>query len=322
MKVFVGILYSPNKSLTKLRRCIRSVEGQTLKPFIFDVKVIVNSPNQSDEHQVRKKLRKAGFMHPEVIWTKGTGLAARGHNSVLETFLERKDEGYTHLMKIDYDDFYYPSAFELLHSIIDSRDIDFLNLCHLSDNLIRGDIEQLRNTQPLPIEEIVPGVVLRSPFELRMDSKGLHPYYREPYYYWNGKSCPGGEITLIKSLRAVELMQSKGYTYLEIPKVSDDYTYMMYAILEHMRGNLNFANTDCNSIYCYDMTGETSTTRDGEFTLDTSRWPEEAKKAIANPELRPLHGVARHQLPFVSIEEEIFDRQMKVEFVRNNLIGA
>jgi len=103
--------------------------------------------------------------------------------------------------------------------------------------------------------------------------------------------------------------------------VSDDYTYMMYAILEHMRGNLNFANTDQNSIYCYDMTEIGSTTRGGEFTLDASRWPEEARKAIANPELRPLAGVARQHLPFVSIEEEIFDREMKIAFLKKNLIG-
>ena len=323
MKVFVGILYTPHKSLAKLRRCIRSVENQAQKPFNFDLKIIVNASKQNDIRPIEKKLRKAGF-DQEVIWTKGTGLAARGHNSVLETFLDRKSEGYTHMMKIDYDDFYYPSAFSLLHSILEhNSELDFLNLCHLSDNLLpfHGDVEQLKLHQMLPVEEISPGAVLRSPFELRMDSPELHPYYKKPYYYWNGIDCPGGEITLIKSLRAVELMQSKGYAYLEIPKVSDDYTYMMYAILEHMRGNLNFANTDCNAIYCYDMTGETSTTRDGEFTLDTSRWPEAARKAIANPEFRPLHGVARHNLPFVSIEEEIFDRQMKIEFLRKNLIG-
>ena len=186
--------------------------------------------------------------------------------------------------------------------------------------MFSGDVKQLSYTQLLPIERISPKVILRSPFDLRMDSSGLHPYYREPYYYWNGQSCPGGEITLIKSLKAVELMQSKGYTYLEIPKVSDDYTYMMYAILEHMRGNLSFANTDCNAIYCYDMTGEVSTTRDGEFTLDASKWPEAARKAIADPELRPLHGVARQHLPFASIEEELFDRQMKIEFLKKNLL--
>jgi len=321
MKVFVGILYTPHKPMAKLRRCIRSVERQVQKPFNFDIKIIVNAKKRSDVQPVKKKLRKAGF-DQEVIWTKGTGLAARGHNSVLETFLERKDEGYTHIMKIDYDDFYYPMAFSLLHSILEHSDIDFLNLCHLSDNLLRfdGDAEQLSYTQLLPIERISPEIVLRSPFELRMDSPGLHPYYREPYYYWNGKSCPGGEITLIKSLKAVELMQSKGYTYLEIPKVSDDYTYMMYAILEHMRGNINFANTDCNAIYCYDMTGETSTTRDGEFTLDTTKWPEAARRAIADPELRPLYGVARQQLPFASIEEEIFERQMKIDFLKKNLL--
>ena len=322
MKVFVGILYTPHKSMAKLRRCIRSVERQTQKPFNFDLKIIVNASKQSDVQPVKKKLRKAGF-DQEVIWTKGTGLAARGHNSVLETFLERKEENYTHLMKIDYDDFYYPFAFTLIDNLLKDREIDFLNLCHLGDNLIRvpEDIKAFESTQMLPVAEVVPGVGIRSPFDLRIDSSGLHPYYRQPYYYWNGRDCPGGEITLIKSLRAVETMQSKGYTYLEIPNVSDDYTYMMYAILEHMRGNLNFANTDQNSIYCYDMTEIGSTTRGGEFTLDASRWPEEARKAIADPELRPLAGLARQNLPFVSIEEEIFDREMKIEFLKKNLIG-
>jgi len=322
MKVFVGILYTPHKSMAKLRRCIRSVERQTQKPFNFDLKIIVNAKKQSDVQPVKKKLRKAGF-DQEVIWTKGTGLAARGHNSVLETFLERKEENYTHLMKIDYDDFYYPFAFTLIDNLLKDREIDFLNLCHLGDNLIRvpEDIKAFESTQMLPVAEVVSGVGIRSPFHLRMDSPGLHPYYRQPYYYWDGRACPGGEITLIKSLRAVETMQSKGYTYLEIPNVSDDYTYMMYAILEHMRGNLNFANTDQNSIYCYDMTEIGSTTRGGEFTLDASRWPEEARKAIADPELRPLAGLARQNLPFVSIEEEIFDREMKIEFLKKNLIG-
>jgi len=322
MKVFVGILYTPHKSMAKLRRCIRSVERQTQKPFNFDLKIIVNASKQSDAQLVKKKLRKAGF-DQEVIWTKGTGLAARGHNSVLETFLERKEENYTHLMKIDYDDFYYPFAFTLIDNLLKEREIDFLNLCHLGDNLIRvpEDIKAFESTQMLPVAEVVSGVGIRSPFDIRMDSPGLHPYFRQPYYYWNGKTCPGGEITIIKSLRAVEIMQSKGYTYLEIPNVSDDYTYMMYAILEHMRGNLNFANTDQNSIYCYDMTEIGSTTRDGGFTLDASRWPEEARKAIADPELRPLAGVARQHLPFVSIEEEIFDREMKIDFLKKNLIG-
>ena len=324
MKVFIGILYSPNKSLTKLRRCISSIEGQARKPFNFDLKVFVNSPNQSDEHQVKKKLRETGFENPEVIWTKGTGIAARGHNSVLETFLERKGEGYTHLMKIDYDDFYYPFAFEMIQSVLNYGKIDFLNLFHLSDNIIRysGDIEQLRPTQMFPVEEIVPGVALRSPFEIRINSEELHPFYKHPYYYWNGIDCPGGGITLIKSLHAVELMQSKGYAYLEIPNISDDYTYLVYAILEHLRGNLVFANTDCNEIYCYDMTGDASTTRNDDFSLDTSRWPEEARRVIADPELRPLHGIALQSLPFVSIDETLFDRQMKIDFIRKNLIGA
>ena len=69
------------------------------------------------------------------------------------------------------------------------------------------------------------------------------------------------------------------------------------------------------------MTEIDSTTRGGEFTLDVSKWPEEARKAIANPEFRSLVGVARQHLPFVSIEEEIFDREMKVEFLKKNLIG-
>ena len=204
------------------------------------------------------------------------------------------------------------------------REVDFLNLCHLGDNLIyyNGDIEEFAKTQTLPVIEILPGLALRSPFSLRIDSEETNTVYKRPYLYWDGIHCPGGEITLIKSRKAVELMSEKGYRYLELPNVSDDYTYMMYAILEHLRENIVFANTDCNEIYCYDMTGEVSTTRGGQnqFTLDATQWSEEAKAAISNPEFEPLRGIFRQNLPFVSIQEQICDEEIKKDFIKKNWI--
>lgn len=328
MKVFIGILISPNKPLAKLVRCIRSIEGQVRKPFTFDIKVIVNEPLGSIfDYDVRRRLQQEE-LDCEVIRTEGIGLAARGHNSVLDEFLSRKE--YTHIMKIDYDDFYYPFAFQMIDLLLKKREVDFLNLCHLGDNLVYykpspdspGTIEEFAEKQNLPVIEIVPGVALRSPFELRIDSEDLNPIFKMPYYYWDGISCPGGEITLIKSRKAVETMTEKGYRYLEIPNVSDDYTYMMYALLEHLRENIVFANTDCNEIYCYDMTGQSSTTRgsENEFTLDASRWAKDAKAAIANPEFEELRGIARQHFPFVQIQEQICNRKIKQEFLKKNWI--
>jgi len=57
-KVFIGVLFSPNRSMEKLIRCIRSIENQKEKPFDFDVKIIVNTDDSSVTQEVNSVLIK------------------------------------------------------------------------------------------------------------------------------------------------------------------------------------------------------------------------------------------------------------------------
>lgn len=321
-KVFIGVLFSPNRSTEKLIRCIRSIENQKEKPFNFDVKVIVNTDDSSVTQEVKSVLIENTITEHEVVETEGNGTVGRGVNSVIDTFWERRHEGYTHVIKIDYDDLYYPYAFRQLGEIFDQYEIDHLNLCHLGDNLIRVPKDMGQIKSHLPVMEIVPGTALRSPFGYRLQDPEMYQMYAG-HIYWDGVHCPGGEITLMESLKAIEVMRGNGYKCLEIPGIPEDYIYLLQTICEHQKGNLIFANTDCNEIYCYDMTGEQSATRgEGEVnTLDVSRWNPEVRDMIKDPEFESLRGVRRIDLPLASLPHTMCDEVAKKEFLLENLIG-
>ena len=319
-KVFIGVLFSPKRSIEKLIRCVRSIENQIEKPFDFDIKIIVNTNDSSVTREVEYTFKEQNITH-EIIETISNGTVGRGVNSVFDIFLERKSEGYSHVIKIDYDDMYYPYAFKLLDSIFKDYQIDHLNLCHLGDNLIRvpHDLSQLQS--PLPILEIFPGVALRSPFNYRLQDRQMYQIYAH-HIYWNGEYCPGGEITLIESLKAIETMRELEYKCLEIPNIPEDYFYLLQVIIEHQKGNLIFANTDCNEIYCYDMTGAQSATRGEDVnTLDVTKWKEEVQNMLIDPKFETLRNVRRIDLPLVSFPYTLCDEVKKKEFILENFIG-
>ena len=134
IKYLVGILCSSNIRL--LRETLNSVINQ--KNFDdYHIFIIVNT---LDEVFYQDVIREFGNNKHEklkkIIRTESNGSPGKGHNSVLELFYNNYN--YENLIKVDGDDFLFPSAIERINNIQTGENSDAITLvgnCSISNSV-------------------------------------------------------------------------------------------------------------------------------------------------------------------------------------------
>ena len=115
MKFLTAVLTSGNQKL--LARALHSLEGQD------DVVVIVNTLD--DDFYACLMRSEISTVYP-IVRTESNGLPGKGHQSVLDYFLTTD---YTHLIKIDGDDFFLPGGHTgVRHTLCAKPYVDALGL--------------------------------------------------------------------------------------------------------------------------------------------------------------------------------------------------
>lgn len=295
MKFLVAPLCSDLTKPEEVVRCINSVRDQEEHPFDWDIKVVANT--NDDEYAESIRTAVGDF---EVVQTESNGGNGMGHNSVLQLFRDRyREEGYTHLIMVDADDFYYPCAFQAIDDLlILDPDIDYCGVGTNADSVRRG-------TGHSSIE-LIPGIHLHSNFNRRypIPMNVLH----------DGQSCPGGEVTLFVSANAVE----QDLWHMEWPMIPDDHTHMLWAMKHHVLGNLKYVSTDTTDIYVYDKTRPTGTTNQPTFKFNPADWPAEAREYLFG-NFADIVGITKGHLPFLTLPPIFFPGE-KCDFVRDQLL--
>ncbi len=284
-------LCSEGISPAEVLRCVESVEKkQDYYPFLFSVRIMVNT--NSEEYY--KSIRDLGY---PCFRSDSNGGNGRGHNCVLDYFrIEHEREGWSHLTMIDADDYLYPSAFEALDDIANVCDFDYLSNMQITDSVRTHETQQTHL-------EVTPGVWLHSNFNRR--------YAIPDYKYYDGHNCTGGEVTLCLSAKAVMC----NLRHMEVPMIPDDFMHMLRALKAHVEGKLLFVNTDCNDVYVYDKSRDSSTTNQREFVFNPDQWPAEERSLLRGPVFRQLLGFSRQQLPWVTIPQ-LMDPDDKVAYIK------
>ena len=252
-KVCVMPLVSPSISIDHLERCLNSIELQRFTPFEFDVVIVVNSID--DEYA--KSIEDAFGKDYKVVITESNGKSGKGHNARFDVYRELyKKKGYTHVMPIDGDDYYYPVAFYCVDELEKKSRFDYLSgMAPFVDSIRKYPI------QDRPIRLVTSGVYLWTFAEVR------HLSAIAPIGYWNGVQCPGGEPVLCMSTKAIKC----NLRYLDDIGLGDDYPHLCQGVLAHLAGKLTWVGTDCNDIYVYDQM---------EMDLSSSRKEQDIDKSI------------------------------------------
>ena len=303
-KLAVYVLTYHKHTRLHLERCFWSIDNQ---PSEIDVQIIVNyNSTESDYFDTLKEFVPQEYT---LIKTESDGYTGKGTNSCIKHYLDNyEDNGWTHMCIIDGDDYYYPMAFDLLNAIHEKSNFDCLSgMAHHVDSL-----------RPLPPH--------------RDDPRKVYPYNPKrwlwsfvdnrlpvyPYEFWNGKTIPGGEVTLCMSTKAAQA----DIRSLEGPNRIDDYFFLLKGIVAHLKKDINFVSTDCNDIYIYDCTGDSITRGVDDFDEEKG-WPFD-KNGLVYSELnkddyKVLAGITRQHLPYVTMPQ-VWTHQMKMEFVAGNEI--
>ena len=124
VKYLVGILCSSNIPL--LRESLNSVINQQN----FDDYHIFIIVNTLDEVFYQDVIREFGYNKHDklkkIIRTESNGFPGKGHNSVLDIFY--KNYKYDYLIKLDGDDFLFPTAIERINNIQVTENSDVISL--------------------------------------------------------------------------------------------------------------------------------------------------------------------------------------------------
>ena len=141
MKFLVLILTSSKIKL--LRRCLDSVLKQRPVNFEYDIKIIVNTLNESYYGKVLETINDEDV---EIIRTESNGHPGMGHNSCLTVF--NKFEEYSHMSMIDGDDMLYPTALQQYEKILNKEpELDLLHL--MLNDRVHFDNKENYNYIPL-----------------------------------------------------------------------------------------------------------------------------------------------------------------------------
>ena len=124
VKYLVGILCSSNIPL--LRESLNSVINQQN----FDDYHIFIIVNTLDEVFYQDVIREFGYNKHDklkkIIRTQSNGFPGKGHNSVLDIFY--KNYKYDYLIKLDGDDFLFPTAIERINNVQVTENSDVISL--------------------------------------------------------------------------------------------------------------------------------------------------------------------------------------------------
>jgi len=124
VKYLVGILCSSNIPL--LRESVNSVINQQN----FDDYHIFIIVNTLDEVFYQDVIREFGYNKHDklkkIIRTESNGFPGKGHNSVLDIFY--KNYKYDYLIKLDGDDFLFPTAIERINNVQVTENSDVISL--------------------------------------------------------------------------------------------------------------------------------------------------------------------------------------------------
>ena len=315
MKVCVVILTYHKIPDDKLERCIWSIETQKNVPvtFDFDVHVVVNSLDASYFSRIKEYIGdEQGY---PVVETESDGHCGRGKNSVYDYYKSiREENGYTHLMLIDGDDYYYPMAFNCVYDLLLKSNFDYLS----------GSspyVDSVHNMAPEDGRPYAEASDEATKTKIYVWSFIEHRPVGVPYQYWDGKVIPGGEPYLCVSNKVIDA----DIRYLEGDTVTDDYFHLLDAVLAHLDGKINFVNTDCNDIYVYDCSNENSLTRkDKKFDPELG-WPYDITGLVKETTQRKRYirlkeeKVMRHHVQYATIPQ-VWGLEEKAKFVLENYI--
>ena len=311
MKVCVAVLTYHKIPNDKLERCIWSIESQENVPsdFDFDVHIVVNSLDENYYPQIEEYFGKEqGY---DVVETESDGHCGRGKNSVYDYYKSiRVENEYTHLMLIDGDDYYYPMAFKCVYDLWLKSEFDYLS----------GTSPFVDSLRTAPPQDGRP--TIKAAADLYVWSfLDIRPVPMQGYTYWDGRNILGGEPYLCVSNKVVDA----DIRYLEGDTITDDYFHLLDAILAHLDGKIRFVNTDCNEIYVYDCSNDTSLTRkDKQFDPELG-WPYDLNGLVKKTTQRDRYirlkqeRINRHHVHYSTLPQ-IWGADEKAKFVAENHI--
>lgn len=301
-KFLIVPLCSDMTSIDEINRCVNSMLGQDNHPFDWDLKVVCNTNDPGFFNRVRSGVN----VNFEVVQTESNGGNGMGHNSVLNLYRDSwRDLGFTHLIMIDADDYYYPCAFDCIDDLLELvPDVDYMSVGQNADSVrkYRGPIKTNQ-----PTMEIAQDIWLHSNFNYRFPQRS--------HVYYDGANCMGGEVTLFLSANAVD----HDLHHMECPWIPDDWTHMLWAVRHAVEGKIKLVNTDCNDIYVYDKTNPTGTTNQPDFKFSPADWPQEYHDyCFSQGNFDIILGFDRVNLPFVTLPQYMFPTD-KAEFIRKKV---
>ena len=298
-------LVSPSVSLSHLERCLWSIECQNPVDFEYDIAIVVNSLDDKYTSEIEDS-----FGDYDVFVTESNGKSGKGHNARYDVYRSiYKERGYSHVMGIDGDDYYYPMALDCVKKIHDETQFDYLSgTAPFVDTIRRHPPHELDPRKPCEISD---GIFIHSFFDMRLGPP--------PKMIWDGVKCPGGEPPLCLSNKAIEC----DFRYLDSIGLADDYPFLCQGIVSHLAGDIKFVGTDCNDIYVYDCLDDQSSSRQ-EQSLDSKKgWPFDIdgvlEKEIQKEKYQILSGVGVGDLPFVSLQQ-VWGVQEKGTYILENMI--
>ena len=298
-------LVSPSVSLSHLERCLWSIECQSPVDFEYDIVIVVNSLDDKYTSEIEES-----FGDYDVFVTESNGKSGKGHNARYDVYRSiYKERGYSHVMGIDGDDYYYPMALQCVNELEKRTRFDYLSgTCPFVDTIRPNPPHPQDPRISYPIGD---GLYLWSFFDQRLGSPQK--------IIWDGNSCPGGEPPLCLSNKAIEC----DLRYLDSIGLADDYPFLCQGISAHLREEMKFVGTDCNDIYVYDCLNEYSSSRK-EHVLDPDKgWPFDVdgilEEEIQKEKYENLSGVSVSDLPFESLPQ-VWGGKEKGTYILENMI--
>ena len=296
-------LVSPSVSVQHLERCIWSIESQDPVPFDFDIVIVVNSLDEEYTKTIEDKFGK----DYDVFVTESNGKSGKGHNARYDVYRKiYKDRGFTHIMPVDGDDYYYPMAFDCVNELEKKSRFDFLS----------GTAPFVDSIRPMPVPDGRPNVEVGNGTYLWSFLHHRAPVL--PSVYWTGDVCPGGEPPLCFTNKAMDC----NLRYLDEVGLADDYPHLCQGLAAHLRGELNFVGTDCNDIYVYDCLRDSSSSRK-EQELSPKGWPFDKdgylEAEIKKEEYHILEGITRQHLPYATLPQ-IWGEVEKKQYILENAL--
>lgn len=302
MNVLVAVLTSHD--INRLERALKSIEEQHAGSYDFnyEILILVNTTDPGYYSKVCSRFRKSGY---NIIQTKSNGFPGKGRNSVIDFFVTL--ENTTHLILLDGDDFFYPTAFKRIQECI-NQGADVLGIL-LNDWV--ADFKKESSYIPIEIKK---DRWLYTWGPNQFDHYESHTYDK----LFTPPSIAQNYARIVMISKKACSSPLRPYYPEDLP-LSEDYIANLWALAGMLFGEYNYFTTSVSDIYVYDFTNDQSVMhqyrkKSGFGNTDYD------KIFMSNCRiLQKILSVGLSSVPFIHIKDVILANDKKLEFLKESV---